>query len=121
MIYLFLIPTPNPPPSSAWEGGSLVSRISNFSTAIAIRHCLYSLINALISCPNLLCGFWSRPGYHHVETLLYTSLHFSAEIHELWRAVRLSGFGTAYCNSANSLSARVLSSCLTRSEERQAR
>ena len=51
---------------------------------------------------------WYLPGSLLAETILSMSLYVSSNIHELWRAACLSGFGTVRRNSVKILSACVL-------------
>ena len=90
------------------RGGSLVSRLSTSSPAIVTRRRLSAFRYSQMDFPNSLIYQQSLLGYLLVETLSSTSIHVSNEIHELWHAARLSGFGTARQNSENSLSDRVL-------------
>ena len=51
---------------------------------------------------------WYFLGSCLAETILSVSLYISSNIHELWCAACLSGFGMALRNLANILSARIL-------------
>ena len=61
-----------------------------------------------MSRPNRPIRRWSRLGFLLVENLSPTSVHVSYDIHELWRAVHLYGFGKVRRNSSNSSSVCVL-------------
>ena len=110
VIHSFLIPPLNPPPSFAWGGGgrSLFNRLSSASPAAVSRRHHYYLREDRMARPNILRRRLYRPVSLLVETLSSTSLHVSTEIYKLCHSNRLSGFGTAHCNSASSSSARVL-------------
>ena len=93
---------------SRGRGGSPLSSLSVSSTSVDTR-CLLSYFSAAqMALPSRLSLRLYLPGSHLVETLLSTSLHVSVDIHGLWRAARLSGFGTVRRNSAKILSIRVL-------------
>ena len=51
---------------------------------------------------------WHLPGYLLAETILSMILYVSSNIHELWRAACISGFGMALHNLEKILSARIL-------------
>ena len=78
------------------------------SLAVPNRRHLYPFNTDLIARPSRRILVWYCLGSCLMKNLLLMSLHVSSEIHKLWRAIRLSGFGTARCNSANILSAYVL-------------
>ena len=99
-----------PLPRESWRRmrGSPLSSLSVSSTSVETLGLLSYFSAAQMELPIRLSLRVYLPGSHLVETLLSTSLHVSVDIHGLWRAARLSGFGTVRRNSAKILSIRVL-------------
>ena len=93
---------------SRGRGESPVKIRSTSSTAASTHICLSPFNAARNACPihnNLL---WYCPVPRLTETLSLMIIHISSNIHELWRATQLSGFGTARCKSVEILFACVL-------------
>ena len=101
------VPPPHPPSLFAGKGEIPLISISTSSPAVSTRRLLPSFIAARMALPRRMSLCWSRPCSRLAETLLLTSLQVSADIHELWHATHLYGFGIARHNSANVLFSHI--------------
>ena len=108
VVHRHSIPPPHPPPCFTGEGGSPLIILYTSSPTVNARCLMFSFSASRMARPNHLSLLWSRPGSHLAETLLSMSLHVSSNIHELWRATRLSSFVTVRRNSVKILTACVL-------------